>query len=408
MTGHKFALLSIAVLLMSYGCRTEDKLEPTKVDTYIKLIGDPEYPLVAVDARKDDQGDLILLANLEKEEDGEFDFAPMIVKIDHNGNYIGSRDGFTSLFDDEKSFISHSLTIENLTSYLIVGEVINGTSSEIALVTYSTSSGFKGPYTINDGNSIAEEGIGKAVQVNSGSYFIVAESLETPGLNKTFQVDLSAFGTGNMMLIPDNEENFVNAKSTIINRIFKAGQGRMVWAGPVDQNTKAQVSVMLPPEGNIQVGESFPSNAETLNTTAFYSPQFGKYMIAGTIPDGDETSINVYSYSSTGIPKVLTDPTVIGRTGNELPVSITPSDGGFAILATTEQGNGEEDFVLINLVENADGLELDFMKSFGGENADFAKTVLWDSDGGFIMFGHTEFSDVNTLLLIKCDANGEL
>jgi hypothetical protein len=77
---------------------------------------------------------------------------------------------------------------------------------------------------------------------------------------------------------------------------------------------------------------------------------------------------------------------------------VMTSDGGFAIAGRTESfGAGSADFWLVKTDEFG---YMEWNKTYGGENFEFARSLIATSDGGYVLLGHT--------LLIKTDSYGNV
>jgi hypothetical protein len=96
-----------------------------------------------------------------------------------------------------------------------------------------------------------------------------------------------------------------------------------------------------------------------------------------------------------------------GGTGAELAHSVQQtSDGGYILAGTTIIGGSGNEALLIKT--DAYG-NVQWAKTYGGINADFAYSVQQTSDGGYIVAGTTySFGVGGDILLIKTDANGNV
>ncbi len=88
---------------------------------------------------------------------------------------------------------------------------------------------------------------------------------------------------------------------------------------------------------------------------------------------------------------------------------IQTSDGGFAIAGSTASfGAGGQDIFVLRLFSNG---SLDWARTFGGSNADIAHSLIQTSDGGFAIAGETYSFSANgrpDFLVLKLSANGSL
>jgi len=84
------------------------------------------------------------------------------------------------------------------------------------------------------------------------------------------------------------------------------------------------------------------------------------------------------------------------------------SDGGYIVVGTTESfGAGSADVFLIKTDANGNVI---WAKTYGGTDWDYAYSVQQTSDGGYIVAGFTEFLGAGNadFFLIKTDANGNI
>ena len=98
-----------------------------------------------------------------------------------------------------------------------------------------------------------------------------------------------------------------------------------------------------------------------------------------------------------------------GGTGSDITWSVQQtSDGGYIVAGYTNSfGAGNVDIILIKT--NSSG-NLQWAKTYGGTNYDYAYSVQQTSDGGYIVAGYTTSfgAGLSDVFLIKTDANGNV
>ncbi|MEJ2281905.1 MAG: hypothetical protein P8X97_08405, partial [Candidatus Bathyarchaeota archaeon] len=97
------------------------------------------------------------------------------------------------------------------------------------------------------------------------------------------------------------------------------------------------------------------------------------------------------------------------RAGNGLEIArslVQTPDGGYAMVGETYSiGAGSDDFWLVKTDENGN---IQWNRTYGGQNSDVANSLIVTSDGGFALAGRTySYGSGNSdYWLIKTDANG--
>ena len=86
--------------------------------------------------------------------------------------------------------------------------------------------------------------------------------------------------------------------------------------------------------------------------------------------------------------------------------AIETSDGGFAVVGSTQGTEGQNDIWLLKTDSNGNSL---WTQTFGGSSVDLGRSVEQTNDGGYIVAGRTDsFGNGNSdVWLIKTDSNGD-
>jgi hypothetical protein len=131
----------------------------------------------------------------------------------------------------------------------------------------------------------------------------------------------------------------------------------------------------------------------------------GGYAIAGwTLPyggaKGDFLLVKVDSAGNQQWSKTY------GGTGDDNPYSmIRTSDGGYAILGSTDSGTNNNDFLLVK-VDSAGNQQ--WSKTYGGTGGEYGYSLVQTSDGGYVLAGITYSygAGYTDFWLVKTDSSG--
>jgi regulation of enolase protein 1 (concanavalin A-like superfamily) len=134
----------------------------------------------------------------------------------------------------------------------------------------------------------------------------------------------------------------------------------------------------------------------------------GGYVMSGAIWTSDDAGFDIalMKVSETG-DKLWVKTYGIGFMNMEIGYGLTKTtDGGFMVCGGTDGFTGsDDDMWIIRTDENGDSL---WSRTFGGENQEYAHTVIQTNEGGFLVAGSTNsfgagFDDV---YIVKTDENG--
>ena len=391
--------------ICAFSACNEDRLEPANTDTFIKMYGDSNYPLTAVDARLHPDGGFILLANAEYLAAEVAAYMPKIIKADKNGNIE-----WQWALETGRNEISYALEIAGTDSYLIAGKHINKNKDEFMLVKTNNEGTIVNRFT----KQFTEPSAAKAVTVlKNGNYFVVGE-VGTTRL-RSYVIELSPdFTEISSRLFDDSKisvTNFNNSKTSMSNKVFENSSEQVFWTGIVDNGIIKGNITGYTPGGLVETDTEVPLGKNTpFQVNSFYSLSGGNnFAFLGTYLDGDETDIKFMHVSGQGYVFSESDFDFDVLGGNDLGASITQSsDGAFLALSTSEKTGHGTDFMLLKIDGSNGQNKFAEPLFFGGENNETAATVLSTPDGGILMFGTTVFANANILITIKTDINGEL
>jgi hypothetical protein len=134
----------------------------------------------------------------------------------------------------------------------------------------------------------------------------------------------------------------------------------------------------------------------------------GGYIVAGMTTSFGAGNWDIFLIKTDANGNILWAKTY-GGTYSEYASSVQQtSDGGYIVAGmTTSFGAGGRDILLIKTDANGD---VQWAKTYGGTNDDFAYSVQQTSDGGYIVAGTTNSfgAGVGDFFLIKTDASGDI
>ena len=389
---NKAYILSYLLLTGMFSACLEERLEPAEADVFIKMYDD-NYQATAVDALLHPNGGVIMLANVSEANI----YHPKLVKVDNNGNLEWETILPTGNVE------AQSFIITSAGSYLLACRHINeaGISSLVVYETNNSGELLKQYYKAIPNTNITARAI---VEMENGNVFVVGKV----GNNTIAQSYLAELNKADFSL--RWERTLSDEKLSIANKAYLNSRGQVNWGGgSIHQQSGekvGQVYQIKPFEVLGETTEEPKTNGGTnFDFHTFLMTNTDQYAMLGSEVNGEETDLRLVLTSTSALKHDIhfND----GFSGGDTPASITRAiDGGYLILGTSEGGAGLTDFLLIKTDEQ--GREKFEHKYFGGFNAETAATVLQAPDGGIIMYGHTRFATVNTLLLIKTDINGEL
>jgi len=432
---YKFILLIFSSLLI-FGCDDEQAAGPGDADTYIKFFGASNAD-IAYMARQTPDGGCVLLGTTEIDNEGEAVFKIKVIKVDGNGNEQWQK--VYPEFSEDKSDFTVSLKGRSVIvvddGYIIVGDSIKSdlTTNSSLLVMKINDNATDNSFTdlsINYyDNSGAMPGLDlhgiDVIQDSDDNFRIISNVMNDDELigiwfsqvNTDLSFDIEGNDPNCYYDLPGKVELVKSLSETSDNNFFFGGTNK---SSSIDNSTIRQVDKCF--NGLIGVPSNIVQGATNPYTASQIIPTNIGYALVGTTLTGTgRTKVFLSLLNSNGTPRtveplIYSDPDDlydgIGRaTGNTVAdesgsTIANTSDGGFIIGgATLSETAGEEDILLIKTDANGGIL---WSKTIGNANQEIATHIQQAADGGFLIFGNTEFGGIDTMVLIKTDKNGNI
>jgi PKD repeat protein len=144
----------------------------------------------------------------------------------------------------------------------------------------------------------------------------------------------------------------------------------------------------------------------------------GGYIVAGSTESNDGDVIGNHGNSDFWVMKLDKDGKIvwqkcIGGSGDDWAYSVQQtSDGGYIVAGESgkiggdvTENNGETDWWIVKL-DSSGGIE--WQKSIGGSDYDYANSIQQTSDGGYIVTGNYDNGQDSDSLIVKLDKDGML
>ncbi|MBL6445904.1 hypothetical protein JMN32_06270 [Fulvivirga sp. 29W222] len=406
-----FITLILSLLVAS--CANEEDVSAGKAETFVKYYGGINSD-ISSDMKEASDGSYIILGTTVAETASKEEISKIrLLKTDIDGNVMWDKTyPETQTEGIHNSILGRSL-IEINNGYLVVGDSIykenNQDLTNMFILTVD-----------QNGNTIAGNSIsfnnaslhGYTVTPNDqGNYFVLATikgnaTPENMYLAEISSADLSVVWSQTYGIGDD-----VNISKTILTD----ENNHVTWSGTTSRNGENDIRVITTPADskNTFFDETIGLN-NGKNELGFdiQRTPFG-YAIIGSTNNTTAGDLDILLTRVNQNGKLLGSTTFGGLksdTGDALTVT---KDGSLLILGSTDSfGRGERDFYLIKTdmfgtpiwTESAgiDG------KIFGSVNMDAGSTVLETSTGHILILGSTKFGNVDTMVLIKTDSQGNI
>ncbi|UII30533.1 hypothetical protein LVD17_19770 [Fulvivirga ulvae] len=405
-----FIILIISTLAVS--CANEEDVSAGETETFVKYYGGINSD-IAYDVKETSDGSYILLGTTLAEAAGDEEISKIrLVKTDVDGNVIWDRTYPENQTDETHNNLMGRAIIEINNGYLVVGDSIyeeeNQELTKMFLLTVD-----------QNGNTIAGKSISfsgaslhgyTVTATDQGNYFVLATIEGNTAPENMYLAEINSSDLSEIWYQTYGIGDDANISKTII----VDENNNVTWGGTTTRNGENDIRVITTPPNskNAFFDETIGLN-NGKNELGFdiQRTPFGYAIIGSTnnTTAGDQ-DILLTRVSQNG--KLLGTITFGGPRSDTGEAITVTDDGGLIILGSTDSyGRGERDFYLIKTDMfgtplwtggDANG------RIFGSVNMDTGSTVLETSTGHILVLGTTEFGDVDTMVLIKTDNQGNI
>jgi len=410
----KFHIYLFIALLFS--CNDEQDAGPADRNTFVKYFGG-EHSDVAQMVKTTDDGGFILLGNTTIPSGTSFINKIKLIKTDKNGNTDWEKI-YPSFDETAYSVKGNSIYVTNDGGYIITGERINNADPSVtglSLLKMSNTGKIISNYTSLPVSPSSIDTLFSGVDViedQSSGDIVVLGAGKVVSDNSNFMFWYRFDNT--LAPIPDCSENLENDLSIIKSLHKDYVNENYIFGGVSVVNNALNMYAYFTSSDQCKQSFAIMNNSISItNAGKYYEPTqiipFGDNIAAvGTTNDkasGNDTdlfiavglsggAINSYNFN-------------VSENSEEVGKSITAShDGGFVAVGTSISTNnlGSDIFV----VKSSSKGEQGWQKTLGDKYNEEAVHVEQTSDGGYIIAGNIDFGNVDTMLLIKINKDGEL
>jgi len=404
--------LFVIFLVVLWGCSQESAVDSAKSSTFIRYFNGSFEDEAQALLETADKG-LIIMANTNFDGFNRVN----LIKTDEFGNLLWQK-FYPETEIANTSYSGYSMSLTPSGGYVIVGETIQGTTTKLPakLLIITTDAEGNTPVIKTMDKLSTRKGI--SVAVNPGGNFLVVSSVSSQPSVNLFLTEFSKttldsvwtrkYGAGELT---DN---------SLPNRLFVDAQGVAYWGGTVlKTNQKSAMRFIKTPSNSpnvlfdLTLGK--PTDTEFSGDMIRYGNNFAfigttrteAYTDSIIVRRVTESGTQIFSraYKITENKEPLTGEII----GNSLCVA---QDGGLVLLGTIGVGQASTpstntNYCLIK-IDGFGNAKPVWTKVIGGRFDDKGKTIITTSDGGHVLLGTTTLANVNSLLLMKVDKDGNI
>ena len=403
--------LSIVAFLSS--CLSEKNADPGKPNTFVRYFngGNNDFALVAEETS--DKG-IIILGTTEITDPATLakKYRIKLIKTDEYGNLV-QQNLYPSDFASTESLKAHSLIQLASGGFLVIGETIDAITGIAKMYILevgadltqvpATSKAIDFGLVVSPLLSIQ----GQAVQVNNNGNYLVLGSIQSPTDNMLLaELDKSTLAVRWV-------KKYGAGTSTLSNKIFLDAANNVFWSGTVTRSS-SDVRLVKTTQNSLNTVFDLPIGSPLLEESGNDICRYGYgFAVVGTTNENDLAKQDILFKILAEDGSVLYSKPYGFDEDTDVGNSITTARGGLVILGTSNAvdplsgGRGEEDYYLIKV--DAFGNDVwPTPRVFGSKNKDTGASVRQMSDGSLLVLGTTLFGNVNTIMLMKADSEGNI
>ena len=407
----KILYLSVFALLSS--CLTEKNADPGKPNTFVRYFngGNNDFALVAEETS--DKG-IIILGTTEITDPATLAKKNRIklIKTDEYGNLV-QQNLYPADFLSPESLRARSLIQLASGGFLVIGETIDATSGIAKMYVLKVGADLKqSPDDKANSKAIDFSTLvspllsiqGQAVQVNNNGNYLVLGSIQSPTDNMLLaELDKSTLAVRWV-------KKYGAGTSTLSNKIFLDAANNVFWSGTVTRSS-SDVRLVKTTQNSLNTVFDLPIGSPLLEESGNDICRYGYgFAVVGTTNEKDVAKQDILFKILAEDGSVLFSKPYGFDEDTDIGNSITTARGGLVILGTSNAvagGRGEEDYFLMKV--DAFGNEVwPAPRVFGSKNEDTGASVRQMSDGSLLVLGTTFFGNVNTIMLMKADSEGNI
>ncbi|ELR69998.1 hypothetical protein C900_04425 [Fulvivirga imtechensis AK7] len=406
---NKLWAISLVLFALLTACEDEEGATPGNSATYIRLFGGSNSD-IAYMAIPTSDGGVLCLGTTEIETPTESAFRIRLIKTDINGNIEWQQ--LYPQEDQEYSLVGRSvLAVED--GYIIVGDSIKDEdNSSLVLFKVDLSgneiSGMKKTDTLENARL---HGI-DLIRSGDDNSLVVLASIESDKINSDLY--LARINSSDLTIDPDCRKFYTGGNVDAVKSLYQTNNGDLVFSGTVNAFSSGNARLFRVPDctSSLISGPLLVQGTSKNYTINQVVPAGNGFAMVGTTNDTDNGSNDIFlarlgPLGAVQFMKIYNNIEGAPMTNAEEGLTITTTnDGGFLLGGSTlTNTKGEIDIIIIKT--DAFGA-IQWSRRFGDINEEYATYVTQAPDGGYLIFGNTEFGGIDTMILIKTDSEGNV